>query len=169
MHDNTLWIASSLLGSFILLLTACAAQQPTEADFREMLDGLYRGTVPLLKQEEVDESYILLDTREREEYDISHLPGALWVGYDKLQQEVIDSLPKDRPILLYCSVGYRSERTGEKLQKQGFQEVYNLYGGIFDWVNKGQGIQDSSGKSTLQVHTYNKKWSKWLFKGEKVW
>jgi rhodanese-related sulfurtransferase len=134
-----------------------------------MLSGMYKQTVPLLKSAEVKSDFILLDTREKEEYDISHLPGAIWVGYDHFQQEKVEGIAKNQPILVYCSVGYRSERIGERLQEQGFTQVYNLYGGIFDWVNHEQEVVDKEDKPTRAVHTYNKRWSKWLFVGEKVW
>jgi predicted sulfurtransferase len=71
-------------------------------------------------------------------------------------------------VVVYCSVGYRSERVGEHLLAMGFKDVKNLYGGIFEWVNNGQAIVDRNGKFTNQVHTYNKSWSKWLEKGIKI-
>lgn len=153
----------------LLLVTSCQAQQVTEADFHKMLSNMYKETVPLIKSEEVKENYVILDTREKEEFDISHLPGAIWVGYDDFQEEKIAAIAKDQPVLVYCSVGYRSERIGERLQKQGYAEVYNLYGGIFEWVNHDQEVLDKDEKATQGVHTYNKRWSKWLFKGDKVW
>lgn len=154
----------------LLLLTACQAQQVTETDFHEMLSGMYKETVPLVKSGDVQqEKYIILDTREKEEYDISHLPGAIWVGYDDFQEEKIAKIAKDKPVLVYCSVGYRSERIGERLQQQGFTDVHNLYGGIFDWVYHDKVVLDKAEQATDTVHTYNKRWSKWLFKGEKVW
>jgi rhodanese-related sulfurtransferase len=52
-------------------------------------------------------------------------------------EEVVADLPREAPVIVYCSVGYRSEKIGEKLQKLGFQNVHNLYGGIFQWKNDG--------------------------------
>lgn len=163
----------NLLHIFLLLalsLTACQAQQVTEAAFYQKLTEYYEETVPLVQRDSLREEYVILDTRAREEYDVSHLPNAIWVGYKgELQQAVIDSLPKDRPLLLYCSIGYRSERVGEKLLAQGFTQVYNLYGGLFDWANHGQPIVNAQNQPTDTVHTYSRGWSKWLFRGVKVW
>ena len=53
-------------------------------------------------------------------------------------------------------------------QKAGFKKVYNLYGGIFHWVNEGRTVF-ANGKPTLRVHAYSKPWSVWLTKGEKVY
>ena len=72
-------------------------------------------------------------------------------------------------MVVYCTVGYRSERIGEKLQKMGFQDVHNLYGGITEWVNQGHKVVDPEGNETPKVHTYSKDWGKWLKEGEKVW
>jgi rhodanese-related sulfurtransferase len=162
-------LKTSLAALLMMSIIACQAQKVTEADFHAMLEDMYEQTIPLLKSDEVQANYILLDTREKEEYDISHLPGAIWVGYDDFQEERIDSIAKDQPVLVYCSVGYRSERIGERMKEQGFTQVYNLYGGIFDWVNNDNEVLDKNGKATEKVHTYNKRWSRWLFKGEKVW
>ena len=42
---------------------------------------------------------------------------------------------KKTPTIVYCTIGARSETIGEKLKKNGFTNVYNLYGGIFEWKN----------------------------------
>ena len=167
------FLASILL---ITILNACGQspeQTRSQADFDKMLDEMYERTVPLIKTELVSQqspdSFIILDTREKEEFEVSHIPGAIWVGYDNLQTDKLKTLDKEKPVLVYCSVGYRSERVGEKLQDMGFKDVQNLYGGIFDWKHNGQTVIDSLGKSTERVHTYNKMWSQWLRVGEKVY
>ena len=114
---------------------------------------------------------VILDARERAEYDVSHLPNAVFIGYNNFEKKIVDSLAKDKPIVVYCSIGYRSEKIGEKLQKLGFTKVYNLYGSIFEWVNQGNAIVDKNNQPTKKVHTYNKNWSRWVEEGkaEKVW
>ncbi len=115
--------------------------------------------------------YIIFDTREKEEYLISHIEGARYLGYDDFDVSKLEKIPKDSKIVLYCSIGYRSEKIGEKLAQLGFTNVYNLYGSIFEWVNRGYKIVDIYGLETQKVHTYNKKWSRWLDNStvEKVW
>ena len=154
------------------MVSACG-QSRSQAEFDIMLGEMYKKTVPLIYSHQVieqdPESFVILDTREKEEYEVSHLEGAIWVGYDNLQTEEIEKLSKDKPVLVYCSVGYRSERIGEKLQDMGFKEVRNLYGGIFDWKNRDHEVINQTGKPTEKVHTYNRNWSQWLRKGEKVY
>lgn len=111
----------------------------------------------------------LLDAREKEEYEVSHLKGARWIGYNKVNEAALDDIPKDAIVVVYCSIGYRSGKIGEKLQTKGFQRVYNLYGGIFEWSNKEYPMFSDKDKKTSKVHAYNKSWGKWVEKGEKVY
>ncbi len=114
---------------------------------------------------------LILDARERDEYAVSHLPKAVFIGYNSFKKEELDNVPKDKPIVVYCSIGYRSEKIGEKLQKMGFTKVYNLYGSIFEWINQGNEVVDNQGVVTKKVHTFNRNWSQWVDgkKAEKIW
>ena len=107
-------------------------------------------------------SVFLLDAREPGEYAVSHIQGAINSGYDHFDQTLLDSLDKTRPVVVYCSIGYRSEKIAQKLKKAGFTNVSNLYGSIFEWVNRGYPVVDASGRATPRIHTYNKKWGKWV-------
>ena len=135
--------------------------------FNNKLISLLRFSTPLMGVEELNRKYgetdlIILDAREREEYEVSHIPGARFAGYDHFKLEEWKNLPKDQPIVVYCSVGYRSEKIARKLEEQGFSHVYNLYGSIFEWVNRGYQVVDNKGQPTNSVHTYNKDWGRWV-------
>lgn len=150
-----------LLSLALLSGTICRSQNTT--GFDEMIERMVKGTVPYISAEALNEEMqttelYLLDTREREEFDTSHLPDAHWVGYKDLDEDYLKSIPLGATIVTYCSIGYRSEKVGMRLQSMGHQKVYNLYGGIFDWANKGYALASD----TKTVHGYNKKWSKWL-------
>ncbi|WP_317162574.1 rhodanese-like domain-containing protein [Flavicella marina] len=129
--------------------------------------------MPIIKVSEISslENYILLDTREKKEYDTSHLKNAECVGFDYFQiDKVLQKYPdKSQPILVYCSIGMRSEMIGEKLLQSGYMHVYNLYGGIFEWKNQEKEVVDKNNVPTEKVHTFSKEWSKWLIKGEKIY
>lgn len=114
-------------------------------------------------------NYVVLDTREQVEYDVSTLPNAIFVGYDHFDMASVDDIPKDAKILLYCSVGYRSEKIGEKLVENGYKDVTNLYGGIFEWKNVGLEVVDNTGTTTSRVHAFDKIWGRFLNEGEKVY
>jgi len=92
------------------------------------VDSVYRYI-----QRDVKGIYIL-DARAREEYEVSHLPHAEWIGYPHI-------------------------------------EVYNLYGSLFEWINRGYPVVDLRGDTVRRVHTYNRKWSRWVLNSsyEKVY
>lgn len=138
-----------------------------------MLDSLYKHSVPLISVEELKSmdhhNLYILDSRESKEYEVSHLKNARNVGYFWFDMRNVYDIPKDANIVVYCSVGYRSEKIAEKLIKYGFKNVFNLYGSIFEWVNEGNPVYKSSGVQTSEVHTYDKNWSKWVERGTKVY
>jgi rhodanese-related sulfurtransferase len=159
---------------FCVMLNACA--QSSDAFEKEVLSVLIRKSVPVvnppqLARELADSNQVvLLDTRSRREYEVSHLSGATYVGYEDFDLNRLPAgITKNTPVVVYCSVGYRSEKVGEKLQQAGYSRVRNLYGGLFDWVNSGETVVDSHGKPTQKVHAYSPLWGKWLRKGEKVY
>ncbi len=114
---------------------------------------------------------VLLDAREPKEYKVSHLKEAVCVGYDEFKlDKVLEQYPnKDEEIVVYCSLGIRSETVAKKLKAAGYTNVKNLYGGIFEWKNKDHIVYDAQEKETNNVHTFNKEWSKWLEKGVKIY
>jgi rhodanese-related sulfurtransferase len=89
------------------------------------------------------------------------------VGYENFSLDYVKNLDKKKPVLIYCTVGARSQEIGKKLQEAGFERVFNLYGGILHWANEGKPLF-VEGKPTQKVHTYSKSWGIWLNKGEKV-
>jgi rhodanese-related sulfurtransferase len=115
--------------------------------------------------------YVFLDARKKEEYDVSHIENAIWVGTNKLNSKEISSLVLDKstPIIVYCSIGVRSENTAEEFLAEGYTNVKNLYGGIFEWKNQDYPVFDNQGKVTDKVHAFSKHWGQFLTKGEKVY
>ena len=79
----------------------------------------------------------ILDAREKEEYSTSHLKNAIFVGHTTFELDsVLTKIPnKNSEIVVYCSIGIRSETIASKLKKAGYSNVFNLYGGIFEWKN----------------------------------
>jgi len=115
---------------------------------------------------------IVLDAREYREFEVSHLKDAIYVGYKEFNLDSIkDSFRANSSdkIVVYCSIGIRSETIANKLKKVGFTNVYNLYGGIFEWKNKGLHVYNMYGVKTEKVHVKNPFWGKWLIKGVKVY
>jgi rhodanese-related sulfurtransferase len=163
-----LWL---LTYSLIMGIFSVNAQVESTA-YSIMLKGLLSHSVPEVNVSKAESlklnGAVFIDARELAEFNISAIENACWVGYDSLNLDPISNIKKDTPLVVYCSVGYRSEKVAEKLIEQGFSEVYNLYGGLFEWVNQGKPVY-KAGEQTKQVHGFSKVWGIWLNKGEKIY
>lgn len=126
-------------------------------------------TITVAEAAKATNNYLFLDAREQEEYSVSHLPDAEFVGYKNFDLSRVKSISKDKPIVVYCAIGKRSEDIAEKLTKAGYKNVKNLYGGIFEWVNQDHEVYDKQNKKTSNVHAYNRLWGRFLDKGNKVY
>ena len=81
---------------------------------------------------------LILDVRTAAEVAEGHLPNAVNIDiYGSDFMAKVQELPKDREILVYCTVGARSQQAADILSKQGFAKVYNLDGGIVAWQRNG--------------------------------
>ncbi len=164
---------STIILMVLMVVSFSGYAQIKNLPYKNMVDSLIKKTVPLINIaafNEMDKTNVyVLDTREKEEFEVSHLKTAKQVGYIWFDMRSIYNIPKNATIVLYCSVGSRAERVGEKILKAGYTNVYNLYGSIFEWVNEGLPVYKSNGVQTSEVHTYNKAWSKWVQHGTKVY
>lgn len=159
---------SFILG--LLIMNIAHSQEVESNAYKLMLKTLLSHSVPEVAVSAVDETnLVLLDAREIGEYNVSKIKGAKWVGYTDFSLDRVEEIDKESKILVYCSVGYRSEKVAEKLIANGFTDVSNLYGGIFEWVNQKKELVDSTDKSVEKVHAYNRIWGVWLSRGEKIY
>ena len=106
-------------------------------------------------------SVILVDAREKEEFQVSHIPGARHIPYNENFPNSLVNLDQDSLIVVYCSVGYRSSILASKLQGLGFTKVYNLEGSIFKWANEERPLEQN-GNVVQKVHPYSLYWGKLL-------
>ena len=148
----------------VLFLGGCQHYE----SFDEMAQAMCSGRAKDITFDEVPIHAQWIDVRSDAEYRVSHLNGARHCEWDGNSLHIINSLDPTRPVVVYCSVGYRSEKAAEYLMDKGFVEVYNLYGGIFKLVNE-QNAMDSLGRPIARVHGFNPTWAKWITKGEIVY
>jgi rhodanese-related sulfurtransferase len=158
----------------ILLILFATQFSIAQKSLSELLNKYNKQSIPYISVQELampKTDAIILDSREMKEYKVSHLKDAIYVGYDFFELDSIQhKLPnKDSQIVVYCSIGVRSEDIAEKLKKAGYTNVFNLYGGIFEWKNNNFIVYDSEEKETENIHTFNEAWSKWLLKGNKIY
>ncbi len=151
---------------------SCHAQVES-GSFNLLLKSMLKSSIPTISVSELSKenqtNIIFLDAREKKEFEVSHLKNAKWIGYDDFKLSRMKDIDKSKEIVIYCSIGVRSEKIGEKLKEAGYTDVKNLYGSIFEWVNQGNPVYDNTGNVTNKVHAYNKKWGVWLKEGEKVY
>ena len=98
---------------------------------------------------------LLLDARTPEEYRVSHLRNARLIPQNI--ENLVSEIDYSTPIVVYCSVGYRSSAIARRLDSLGYKNVFNLSGSIFQWVNENRSVY-RDGKPVTQVHPYNKFW-----------
>jgi hydroxyacylglutathione hydrolase len=79
------------------------------------------------------EGAVMVDVRERSEWDAGHVPSAIHIPYENLRERAHE-LPVDRPIVLYCASGIRSSLASSVLESGG-RAVANLRGGFTAWRN----------------------------------
>lgn len=101
---------------------------------------------------------IILDARTEAEYAVSHLGEAQHIHLDHPEPLLAS---KNTPVVVYCSVGYRSARVAQQLVQAGFSHVSNLEGSLFKWANEERPIFKND-HPTLLVHPYNQLWGRLL-------
>ncbi|WP_341530889.1 rhodanese-like domain-containing protein [Nostoc sp. UHCC 0302] len=104
---------------------------------------------------------LLVDARSQAEYAVSHLKTAVRIDAIAPDLTPLLTVSKDTPIVVYCSVGYRSAILTQQLDAAGFECVFNLSGGIFQWANEGRPIFKDEHPVKL-VHPYDAIWGKLL-------
>jgi len=100
---------------------------------------------------------LLIDVRARQEYEVSHLPGAVWAETPQQIAFVLREASDGQTVMLYCSVGVRSSKAAATLVRSGRTNVFNLRGSIFQWANEGRTLV-ANDRAVHVVHPYNERW-----------
>lgn len=82
------------------------------------------------------DKYFLLDVRTPEEYKEGFIENSILVPLSEMEKR-LSEIPSDKPVIVYCRSGNRSAQAAEILVKNNFNSVYNMLGGITEWVKKG--------------------------------
>src|SRR3954454_6551280 len=89
-------------------------------------------------QKLVEEGAVLVDVRERDEWEQGRIPGAVHVSRGNLESRIEQAAPdRSRPIVLYCAVGNRSAFAAKTLAELGYERPVSLTGGFTDWKRNG--------------------------------
>ncbi|MCW5588646.1 MAG: sulfurtransferase [Legionellales bacterium] len=86
-----------------------------------------------------DSLFYLLDVREKEEFDVTSIPGAIHLSKGWLEAKIHLTVPNQQDmIILYCGGGHRSLLAADNLQKMGYNNVFSMSGGIKAWARAGK-------------------------------
>lgn len=81
---------------------------------------------------------VLIDVREREEFEQGHAPNAIHLSKGLLELQIEEAVPDPAtPIICYCGGGSRSALAADNLQKMGYTNVASMAGGLKGWRNEG--------------------------------
>ena len=101
--------------------------------------------------------YVFVDVRENEEQKVSMLKDAVTSEYFQKNAKKF----KNKKIIAYCTIGYRSGKFTEKWRKKGY-DIQNLVGGVLLWSHQGKPFyqsKDNSWTPTDSVHVYDDEWN----------
>ncbi len=124
-----------------------AKDQIREVDPREVHDGAQNGN-----------GAVIVDVREQQEFEESHIPGALHVPRGHLESR-IEGAAKDRSqrVVLYCASGNRSALAAKTLQDElGYENVESMTGGITLWKDRGFDVEVPRRLSDEQRERYSR-------------
>ncbi len=126
-----------LAGSTIaaVLIGGCVGDNPAPQD-------RVNRTVPpaeasaLIEEKKQDPKFVIIDVRRPAEYAGGHIPGAINIDSAHLSNR-LESLDRDATYLLCCQRGGRSAGAREVMEKAGFENVYEVKGGMSAWQAAG--------------------------------
>jgi sulfur-carrier protein adenylyltransferase/sulfurtransferase len=104
-----------------------------------------------------EDSAVLVDVREREEWDEGHIPGAVHVPRGNLESRIENAVPdKSRQVVVYCAAGNRSAFAAKTLEELGYEHVVSLAGGFTDWKRNGNPVEISESLDEAKRRRYSR-------------
>jgi rhodanese-related sulfurtransferase len=117
-----------------------------DPDFEKLVESI----LPNIQEISVDEvntslsknKFILIDVREKDEWDQERIPHAIHIGKGVIERDIAKNvIDKNQPLVLYCGGGYRSALAADNLQKMGYKNIQSMDGGIRLWREKGYALE----------------------------
>lgn len=143
------WMVTMLVAGLVLGLGACAGggQPAASAPVAAAQAGAQTSAKINTKITPADyqakfgagADHLLLDVRTPEEFNSGHIPGAVNISVDQLAQR-LSEVPQDKPVVLYCRSGNRSNQAAQILDRAGYTQIYDL-GGIVTWQQQGYPVE----------------------------
>src|SRR6266436_2990827 len=114
----------------------------------------------VLAQKKADSSnqeIVLVDVREKHEWNEGHIPGAIHVPRGYLELQIEEAVPdKSKTVVLYCAGGVRSLIAGTTLKQMGYQNAISMSGGFGQWKANGYAFVQPRLMSEAQAKRYSR-------------
>src|SRR5690242_10118026 len=100
---------------------------------------------------------VLVDVREKNEWNEGHIPGAIHVPRGFLELQIEEAVPdKSKTVVLYCAGGVRSLMAGQTLKQMGYKDVVSMSGGFGQWKGSGYGFAQPRVMTEAQAKRYSR-------------
>ena len=131
MRKN-IWKLFASVAACSALLAACAAKNGGREEAVPTYAQITQEEAKKLMDSGAD--LVILDVRRQEEFDLGHIPGAICIPNETLDESVHETLTDpSQTVLVYCRSGRRSKEAAQKLVNLGFTDVRE-FGGILTWT-----------------------------------
>ena len=161
-----------------IVLSACKSTESlNDVDKRTRIESMYEGYrddfpgIAEVTPADIAEAYrkgdvVIVDVREKNEQAVSMIPGALTKAEFETQRAA--GTLGDKPIVVHCTIGYRSGVYVHELKEQGI-DAKNLKGSLLLWSHEGLPLETPDGSPTKKIHVYGKQWDLLAEDYESVW
>ena len=168
-HRIRFSVAFVVFCCFVLVVPSIADEKKFEEQWADTISWIHEefpsvqhiSTDQLVQLLAERDDITLLDTREQEEFEVSHIQDAVLATDANDALEILGQHNKDRIVVVYCSVGYRSSKIAEILARRGVPNVFNLEGSLFQWANEGRPLYQGASRVN-RVHPFDDEWGKLL-------
>lgn len=131
-----------------VVATPVMANEEAVKAMEEYLDFVDYGGATIFPEQIPKEDwkkFHVIDARDKDQYAKEHIPGAVNIEWRQVLAKR-ETIPKSKPVLIYCNTGTLSAQAGFALRIAGYDNVRILQGGFAEW--KAKGGLDAATKST---------------------
>jgi len=131
-------------------MSGLSLERPTEkqemaiksgADLIEEAKARIKEVTPKEVMADTNPNLVLLDVRERNEWNLGHLPNAIHIPRGSMETKIEALIPRDKHVVIYCQSGNRSAFAADTLQQMGYEDVASMSSGIRGWVDEGGEVE----------------------------
>ena len=90
---------------------------------------------------DADEDTVFFDCREANEWNLGHIPNAVFIPRGTMETKVEAAIPRDRKVIIYCATGNRSALAADTMQQMGYTNVASMADGFRGWVESGGEVE----------------------------